>query len=331
MARNARSRFYPPSTPRSTHATRSPSSRFRRSCTDAWAHLREAFSGWVDGVRSLAGRHISVFVGAPRGQSHHPGLPLAEAYALARAASNLVLGGIAIAERHVAKEDEHHRMLAKQDQGCRFFITQSVYDAGSTKSLLSDYALSLRTSGRSPIPVVLTFSPCGSVRTLEFMKWLGISFPRWLENELRHSADTLERLRRPVREGIHRCAGLCSRKALANRHQRRERLHSKVGDRRVGRAISAIALTSRTVRRCSLPNQALQQTRLAQRNEVRCNDSRTAYRIARSINLWIFTGLNEANRSRRASMSVSASTNPRCSARMNRSSTARSNKASKGS
>jgi 5,10-methylenetetrahydrofolate reductase len=41
--------------------------------------------------------------------------------------------------------------------------------------------------------VVLTFSPCGSVRTLEFMKWLGISFPRWLENELRHSADTLER------------------------------------------------------------------------------------------------------------------------------------------
>ena len=77
--------------------------------------------------------------------------------------------------------------------GCRFFITQSVYDAASTRSLLSDYALSLQASGRSPAPVVLTFSPCGSVRTLEFMKWLGISFPRWLENELRHSADTLER------------------------------------------------------------------------------------------------------------------------------------------
>jgi hypothetical protein len=41
--------------------------------------------------------------------------------------------------------------------------------------------------------VVFTFSPCGSVRTLEFMKWLGIAFPRWLENELRHSTDTLER------------------------------------------------------------------------------------------------------------------------------------------
>lgn len=157
------------------------------------SHPREAFSSWVDDVRSRAGRHISVFVGAPRGRSQQPALPLAEAYALARAASNLVLGAIAIAERHVAKEDEHHRMIAKQDHGGRFFITQSIYDTGSTKSLLSDYALSLQTSGRSPVPVVLTFSPCGSVRTLEFMKWLGISFPRWLENELRHSADTLER------------------------------------------------------------------------------------------------------------------------------------------
>ena len=157
------------------------------------AHPREVFSNWIDGVRSTADRHLSVLVGAPRGRSHSVGLPLAEAYSIARAASNLVLGGIAIAERHVAKEDEHQRMLAKQDRGCRFFITQSVYDAASTKSLLSDYALSLQASDRSPAPVVLTFSPCGSERTLELMKWLGISFPRWLENELRHSTNTLER------------------------------------------------------------------------------------------------------------------------------------------
>ena len=157
------------------------------------AHPREVFSSWLDTVRAATGRRLGVFVGAPSVRSLGPGLPLAEAYALAGAAPNLVLGGIAIAERHVAKEDEHLRMLAKQDRGCRFFITQSVYDSASTKSLLSDYALSLQACGRSPAIVVLTFSPCGSVRTLEFMKWLGISFPRWLENELRHSADTLER------------------------------------------------------------------------------------------------------------------------------------------
>ncbi len=157
------------------------------------AHSREVFSSWMDTARAATDPRLSVFVGAPRGRSESPGLSLAEAYGLARGTPNVVFGGIAIAERHVAKEDEHQRMLAKQDAGCRFFITQSVYDAASTKSLLSDYALSLRACGRSPAPVVLTFSPCGSVRTLEFMKWLGISFPRWLENELRHSTDTLER------------------------------------------------------------------------------------------------------------------------------------------
>ncbi|HEX4335284.1 MAG TPA: hypothetical protein VH062_05185 [Polyangiaceae bacterium] len=160
-------------------------------CVDA--QPRDAFASWLDTVRAAAERRVGVFVGAPRGRSRSTGLPLTEAYALARAAPNLVLGGIAIAERHVAKMDEHQRMLAKQDVGCRFFITQSVYDGAATKSLLSDYALSLGASGRSPAPLVLTFSPCGSVRTLEFMKWLGISFPRWLENELRHSADTLGR------------------------------------------------------------------------------------------------------------------------------------------
>lgn len=159
----------------------------------ASANSREQFSVWIETVRAASDKRASVFVGAPRGRSSSQGLPLADAYELARAAPNLVIGGIAIAERHASKVDEHQRMLAKQDAGCRFFITQSVYDSSSTKSLLSDYALSSQECDRSPAPVVLTFSPCGSVRTLEFMKWLGISFPRWLENELRHSSDTLGR------------------------------------------------------------------------------------------------------------------------------------------
>jgi len=32
---------------------------------------------------------------------------------------------------------------------------------------------------------------CGSVRTLEFLQWLGVEVPRWIENELRHAEDTL--------------------------------------------------------------------------------------------------------------------------------------------
>lgn len=157
------------------------------------AHPRDVFTSWVEHMGATGERRLGVFVGAPRGRSASAGVSLAEAYVSARSLPNLVLGGIAIAERHVLKENEHQRMLAKQASGCQFFITQSVFDAASTRSLLSDYALSLQASGRAPVPVVLTFAPCGSVRTLEFMKWLGISFPRWLENELRHSNDTLER------------------------------------------------------------------------------------------------------------------------------------------
>ena len=42
------------------------------------------------------------------------------------------------------------------------------------------------------MPIILTFSPCGSEKTLAFMQWLGIAFPRWLENDLRHARDPLE-------------------------------------------------------------------------------------------------------------------------------------------
>ena len=71
-------------------------------------------------------------------------LKLDEAYALAeRHAPRLVLGGIAIAERHHRTCDEHQRMIAKMEKGCRFLVTQAVYDVTSTKSLLSDYALAL--------------------------------------------------------------------------------------------------------------------------------------------------------------------------------------------
>jgi 5,10-methylenetetrahydrofolate reductase len=82
-------------------------------------------------------------------------------------------------------------MLNKHEQGCRFFVTQAVYDVTSTLSLLSDYARAVATGPTQAAPIILTFSPCGSLKTLAFMKWLGISFPRWLENELRFASDPL--------------------------------------------------------------------------------------------------------------------------------------------
>ena len=150
------------------------------------------FTAWLDRVQARPGASFSVFVGAATTSTTKSGMSLAEAYRLAgQRAPKLVVGGIAIAERHARKLDEHVRMLSKTEQGCRFFVTQAVYDASSMKSLLSDYALQLQDEQRQPVPIVCTFAPCGSAKTLDFMKWLGISFPRWLENELRRSSDPL--------------------------------------------------------------------------------------------------------------------------------------------
>ena len=149
----------------------------------------DGFVRWLECENG--GPRISVLVGAPSRHSQ-VGLRLTDAYALARQhSSNLLLGGIAIAERHGRTLDEHHRILAKTEKGCRFFVTQAVYDVTSTKSLLSDYALALDETGGVPLPIILTFSPCGSEKTLSFMKWLGIAFPRWLENDLRFARDPL--------------------------------------------------------------------------------------------------------------------------------------------
>lgn len=154
----------------------------------------ESLTSWIEALRRSDGPHLSVFVGAAtsRPPARAGSLSLTDAYGIARPhAESLALGGIAIPERHARRGDEHLRLLQKAEAGCRFFVTQTVYDASATKSLLSDYARELRAQGRRPVPIIFTFSPCGSARTLALLKWLGITIPRWLENELLDARDIL--------------------------------------------------------------------------------------------------------------------------------------------
>lgn len=137
-------------------------------------------------------RVLSVLVGAASSRAQGR-TSLAQAQTLRREANpELSVGGVAIPERHSRREDEHLRLLAKQDEGCRFFVTQVVYDVNAAKNLVSDYHYECAARGRAPAPIVFTFSVCGSLRTLDFLRWLGVDVPRWIENDLRHAADTLE-------------------------------------------------------------------------------------------------------------------------------------------
>ena len=137
-------------------------------------------------------RVLTVFVGSS--SRHKPvATSLARAYELrTQMRPDLPVGGVAIAERHARQGDEHLRLIAKQEAGCSFFITQIVYDVNAAKDLVSDYHYECAARGVEPAPIILSFSVCGSLKTLEFLQWLGVTVPRWIENDLRHADDTLD-------------------------------------------------------------------------------------------------------------------------------------------
>ncbi|TIC81686.1 methylenetetrahydrofolate reductase [Nocardioides sp. GY 10127] len=135
---------------------------------------------------------LTVFVGASS-KDKRTATSLARAQELrAQTRPDLLLGGVAIAERHTRRGTEHERLLAKQEAGCSFFVTQVVYDVNAAKNLVSDYHYACLERGVEPVPLVFTFSVCGSLRTLEFLGWLGVDVPQWIRNDLRHALDTLE-------------------------------------------------------------------------------------------------------------------------------------------
>ncbi|MEV4517670.1 5,10-methylenetetrahydrofolate reductase [Dactylosporangium sp. NPDC049525] len=136
-------------------------------------------------------RVLGVFVGASSGDKSVR-TDIRRAHAVRQEVRpELPLGGVVIGERHTRGGDEHLRMLAKQERGCTFFVSQVVYNVNDTKNLISDYVYECRSRGTAPRTVIFTLSLCGSLKTLEFVRWLGVEVPRWLENSIRHANDPL--------------------------------------------------------------------------------------------------------------------------------------------
>src|SRR5579863_1369423 len=101
-------------------------------------------------------RLMTVLVGAPSSTTKGR-TSLADAQALSREANPaLRAGGVAIPERHSRRDDEHLRLLAKQEAGCQFFVTQVVYDINAAKNLVSDYHYECQARGVAQVPFVFT-------------------------------------------------------------------------------------------------------------------------------------------------------------------------------
>lgn len=121
---------------------------------------------------------FSVFVGSPSKKQKNS-LSLNDAYQINKQANKAItLGGVTIPERHHIKNDEHTRLFNKVDQGCNFFISQCVYNINNTKNFLSDYYYNSIENDRELLPIIFTLTPCGSIKTMEFMEWLGIDIPK---------------------------------------------------------------------------------------------------------------------------------------------------------
>lgn len=137
----------------------------------------EDFELWANEAWAKYGVKDIVLVGSPS-QKNKISLPLKKAYnTLVNNENNFFIGGVTIAERHASKGNEHERLIEKHQQGCNFFISQAIYNPQATIDMLTRYAIECKLQGIKPQRFILTFSPCGSKKTLEFIDWLGVSVP----------------------------------------------------------------------------------------------------------------------------------------------------------
>ncbi|EFM10075.1 conserved hypothetical protein [Paenibacillus curdlanolyticus YK9] len=144
-------------------------------------------------AKDVERQRYTVFVGASSSQQQVQ-LQLSDAYRLSKQHNDeLTFGGVIIPERHMKKNDEHIRVVDKMLRGCDFFVSQATYNVEASKNFLSDYYHHCQQNELDMVPILFNLAPCGSTKTLEFMKWLGISIPKWLENELKFSTDVLDK------------------------------------------------------------------------------------------------------------------------------------------
>lgn len=147
------------------------------------------FAQWLQ----TADNDLSVFVGTPS-QLAENNLSLRDAYRIKNENNKtMMLGGVTIPERHATKKDEHLRVFNKINNGCQFFVSQCVYSINNSLNFLSDYYYTAKEQEKKMVPIIFTLTPCGSLKSLDFLNWLGIDVPTWLSNELKHSTDILSK------------------------------------------------------------------------------------------------------------------------------------------
>jgi len=183
-------------------ATRTAGATITYKCVGALDEV--GWNAWLDETARLYGAGCLSIVGRPTSGVRYP-LPLSMAIDLAaRHPARFTVGGVVIAERHTEQRSESVRLLAKGIEGCRYFISQTVYHADATVRLLDDYLRDCRDAGVQPQRIVLTFAPAGRAKTISFLKWLGVHVPLETEAGILSAADPIDRSIDICRDNLRR-------------------------------------------------------------------------------------------------------------------------------
>jgi hypothetical protein len=152
---------------------------------------REELSAWLDDLHQH--RFYPVFVGIPA-----PGFAvkttLPEAYQVwSKHKSASVVGAVTIPERHAVLQDEDKRILEKATHGVSYFISQCVFNIAYAQRMIEDLAHTCRKQDARIPTILFTLTACGSVKTLQFMEWLGIHLPDNIRKDLLNAENMLDR------------------------------------------------------------------------------------------------------------------------------------------
>ena len=144
---------------------------------------KEELTDWLQGLKNHG--FFPVFVGLPA-PDYVVKTSLKDAYQIWRDhhQDHSVIGAVTIPERHAVLKDEDVRILDKVDSGVSYFISQCIFNVDYTKKILDDLAASCESKKQEVPTIIFTLTICGSVKTLQFMEWLGIHIPADIKDEL---------------------------------------------------------------------------------------------------------------------------------------------------
>jgi hypothetical protein len=153
---------------------------------------KDELAQWLNGLK--ANNCYPVFVGLPSPDSV-PITSLPDAYKLWRDEhqTHSAIGAVAIPERHAVLNDEDVRILDKVSCGVSFFVSQCIFNVEYTKKMLDALANTCAAKKKELPTMIFTLTVCGSVKTLQFMEWLGIHVPDDIKADLTASENPASR------------------------------------------------------------------------------------------------------------------------------------------